>query len=60
MSEQRKVVGHATSMGWKRRKSGDKFQVAIELAEPPPNWPISVVWDKTPIVLSLSDEQGKS
>ena len=47
-----KVIGRATAMGWKRRKSGDKFRVEIELNEAP-GWPISVVWASTPIELSL-------
>ncbi len=47
------VIGKATSIGWKRRKSGDKFQVVIELNEAP-NWPIDVVWKETPIALRIN------
>jgi hypothetical protein len=49
-----KVIGRATSMGWKRRKSGDKFRVEIEFDEPP-GWPIDVVWSARPIELALVD-----
>jgi hypothetical protein len=46
------VRGRPTSIGWKRKKLGDKFQVVIELDEAP-GWPIDVVWKATPIYLSL-------
>jgi hypothetical protein len=53
------IIGRATRMGWKRRKSGDKFEVVIEL-DKAPGWPISVVWDAMPITLLLKTAQGKS
>lgn len=48
------VIGTAMSMGWKRKKSGDKFQLVIELSEAPV-WPIDIVWKSTPISLSIDD-----
>lgn len=51
------VIGRATRMGWKRRKSGDKFEVVIEL-DTPPGWPIGVVWNSTPIALELREPQS--
>jgi hypothetical protein len=48
------VIGTATRIGWKRRKSGDKFEVVIELDEAP-GWPINVVWKAIPIALELRD-----
>jgi hypothetical protein len=51
------VIGRATRMGWKRRKSGDKFEVVIEL-DAAPGWPIGVVWDSTPIALELREPQS--
>jgi hypothetical protein len=48
------IVGRATRMGWKRRKSGDKFEVVIEL-DSPPGWPINVVWTARPVILDLED-----
>lgn len=46
------AIGRATKMGWKRRKSGDKFEIVIEL-DYAPGWPIGVVWNSTPIALDL-------
>lgn len=51
-----KVIGRATSVGWKRRKSGDKFQVVIEL-DKAPGWPINVCWDAMPISLELASHE---
>jgi hypothetical protein len=48
------IEGRATRMGWKRRKSGDKFEVVIELSDPP-SWPINVVWKCYPIFLRYED-----
>jgi hypothetical protein len=53
------TTGRATRMGWKRRKSGDKFEVVIEL-DKPPGWPIDVVWNATPIQLSLKTADRNS
>ncbi|MFB6449301.1 hypothetical protein [Bradyrhizobium tunisiense] len=46
------IIGRATRAGWKRRKSGDKFEIVIEL-DAPPGWPIAFVWGATPIALEL-------
>jgi hypothetical protein len=54
-----KVIGRATAMGWKRRKSGDKFRIEIEL-DGPPQWPINVVWKSTPITLTIMSENGEA
>lgn len=48
---QGQVVGRATRMGWKRGKT-DKFEVVIQL-DGAPGWPIGVVWDQTPIAITL-------
>jgi len=53
------IVGRATRMGWKRRKSGDKFEVVIEI-DAAPGWPIDVVWRATPITLSIKTASGTS
>ena len=52
------VVGRATRMGWKRRRSGEKFEIVIEL-EDAPGWPLSVVWSSEPVTLSLKTAQGE-
>jgi len=46
------IIGRATRIGWKRRKSGDKFEIVIEL-DAAPGWPINTVWDALPIALDL-------
>jgi hypothetical protein len=51
------ILGRATRAGWKRRKSGDKFEIVIELDDPP-GWPIDFVWMATPIALELRDGNG--
>jgi len=50
------VRGTAKRMGWKRFKSGDRFQIVIEL-DSPPAWPINVVWNARPILLALEAER---
>lgn len=52
------IIGRATRMSWKTRKSGTKFEVVIEL-DKAPGWPIDVVWRATPITLSLKTAYAK-
>lgn len=49
MTMTKKVRGRAIRMGWKKAKSGDKFQAIIEFPDGPPMWPLSVVWEGWPV-----------
>jgi hypothetical protein len=46
-------------MGWKSRKSGDKFEIVIQL-DYAPDWPIDVVWRASPIALDLMESRPVS
>jgi len=48
--------GRVTRMGWKKYKSGDRFQAVIEFPDGPPHWPLDVVWKAKPILLAIEAE----
>ena len=46
-------------LGWAEDEDGSYFRAECVFPDGPPSWPIRLVWDRTPMLLSLDAPEGR-